>query len=92
MWEKNLQPLTDVLVARYLAYFPKRSYPIRSGVHSNTAFGLAFAVDYARAAGNENLLKLLTERGRSYFGKDAGIPAKWEPDERRFFLPQPHGG
>ncbi|HEV8060316.1 MAG TPA: DUF2891 domain-containing protein [Gemmataceae bacterium] len=87
MWEKNLQPLTDVLVARYLAYFPKQTYPIRSGVHSNTAFGLAFAVDYARATGNEDLLKLLTERGKSYFGKDVSIPAKWEPDGADFFSP-----
>jgi hypothetical protein len=75
------------LVARYLAYFPKQTYPIRSGVHSNTAFGLAFAIDYARATGKDDLLKLLNERGRSYFGKDAGIPAKWEPDGADFFSP-----
>jgi hypothetical protein len=44
-WAKNLKPLTDKIVARYLAYFPKQTYPIRSGVHPNTAFGLAFAHD-----------------------------------------------
>ncbi len=87
MWEKNLQPLTDILAARYLAYFPKQTYPIRSGVHSNTAFGLAFAVDYARTTGREDLLQLLKERGQSYFGKDVGIPAKWEPDGADFFSP-----
>ena len=86
-WEKNLQPLTDVVVARYLAYFPKQTYPIRSGVHSNTAFGLGFAIDFAQATGNVELLKLLKERGQSYFGKDAGIPAKWEPDGADFFSP-----
>ena len=86
-WEKNLQPLTDVVVGRYLAYFPKQTYPIRSGVHSNTAFGLGFAIDFAQATGNAELLKLLKERGRNYFGKDAGIPAKWEPDGADFFSP-----
>lgn len=87
IWEKNLQPLTDLLVARYLAYFPKQTYPIRSGVHSNTAFGLAFAMDYARAAGKAELLNFLKERGRTYFGKDTGIPARWEPDGADFFSP-----
>src|SRR5438874_8955527 len=41
-WAKNLQPLTDAIVGRYREYFPKQTYPIRSGVHANTAFGLTF--------------------------------------------------
>jgi drug/metabolite transporter (DMT)-like permease len=46
-WMSNVvsvgTPLTDTMVARYLAFLPKQTYPIRSGVHSSTAFGLAFA-------------------------------------------------
>ena len=87
IWARNLQPVADVLVSRYLAYFPKQTYPIRSGVHSNTAFGLAFAIDYARAVGRKDLLELLTERGQAYYGSDVGIPAKWEPDGADFFSP-----
>ena len=34
--------------ARYLPFLPKQTYPIRTGVHPNTAFGLAFAFDYAK--------------------------------------------
>lgn len=86
-WEKNLKSLTDLLVARYLAYFPKQTYPIRSGVHSNTAFGLAFAFDYAVATGKQDLVRLLKERGQTYFGSDTGIPARWEPDGADFFSP-----
>ena len=86
-WSKHVQPLADAIVARYLAFFPKQTYPIRSGVHPNTAFGLAFALDYARAVGNEKLRELLVERSRTYFGKDAGIPAAWEPDGADFFSP-----
>jgi hypothetical protein len=86
-WSKNLQPLVDVLVARYLVFFPKQTYPIRSGVHPNTAFGLAFAHDYARAAGNQKLRELIEERARAYYGKDAGAPAGWEPDGADFFSP-----
>ena len=86
-WSRNLQPLTDTIVDRYLAYFPKQTYPIRSGVHSSTAFGLTFALDYARAVGNNKLCELVEERSRFYFGSDAGIPAAWEPDGADFFSP-----
>lgn len=86
-WSKNLKPLADAIVSRYLAYFPKQTYPIRSGVHSNTAFGLAFALDYARASGNKQLHELLEERSQAYFGKDREIPARWEPDGADFFSP-----
>jgi hypothetical protein len=86
-WSKNLQPLADKIAARYRAFFPKQNYPIRSGVHPNTAFGLAFAHDYARAVGDRELLALVEERSRKYFVKDTGIPAAWEPDGADFFSP-----
>ena len=56
-------------------FFPKQTYPIRSGVHPNTAFALCFALDYARAVGDERFAKLIEERSRFYFAGDAGIPA-----------------
>jgi hypothetical protein len=86
-WSRNLRPLADTLVARYLAFLPKQTYPIRSGVHPNTAFGLAFALDYARAVDNKPLRERIEERSRAYFGKDEGAPASWEPDGADFFSP-----
>ncbi|MBM4071586.1 MAG: DUF2891 domain-containing protein [Planctomycetes bacterium] len=86
-WSKNMQPLADVIVARYLAFLPRQTYPIRSGVHPNTAFGLAFALDYARAVKHKPLQDLLEKRSRDYFGKDASAPAAWEPDGADFFSP-----
>src|SRR4051794_1405750 len=86
-WSKNLQPLTQTIVASYLAFLPKQTYPIRTGVHPNTAFGLAFALDYARAVDHKPLRELLEERSRTYYGQDTDIPAKWEPDGADFFSP-----
>lgn len=86
-WSRNLQPLVDTIVKQYLAFLPKQTYPIRTGVHPNTAFGLSFALDYARAAGNQRLRELIEERARTYYGKDENIPAKWEPDGADFFSP-----
>ena len=74
-------------MARYLAYFPKQTYPIRTGVHPNTAFGLSFALDYARAVGQKPLQDLIEERSRTYFAEDVAIPAAWEPGGTDFFSP-----
>jgi Protein of unknown function (DUF2891) len=86
-WSRNLRPLADTIVDNYLAFLPKQTYPIRSGVHPNTAFGLAFALDYARAVDHKRVRELVEERSRAYYGKDVGIPAAWEPDGADFFSP-----
>ena len=87
VWARNLKPLADAIVARYLEFFPKQTYPIRTGVHPNTAFGLAFAHDYARAVGEKRLISLVEERARAYFGSDADVPAGWEPGGADFVSP-----
>jgi hypothetical protein len=86
-WAKNLRPLAEVIVTRYLEFFPKQTYPIRTGVHPNTAFGLSFAHDYARSVGDSKLIGLVVERARSYFGADIDVPAAWEPGGADFFSP-----
>ena len=86
-WSKNIRPLADTLVARYLAFLPKQTYPIRTGVHPNTAFGLAFALDYARTVEHRTLRKRIEERSRTYYAKDVDSPARWEPDGADFFSP-----
>jgi Protein of unknown function (DUF2891) len=87
VWSKNFRPLADAIVARYLEFFPKQTYPIRTGVHPNTAFGLSFAHDYARAIDDKRLLTLVEERARTYFGADMNVPAGWEPGGADFFSP-----
>src|SRR5882762_4531248 len=86
-WSRNLQPLVDALVTQYLTFLPKQTYPIRTGVHPNTAFGLAFAFDYAKASGNKNLAALIAERSRTYFANDRNYPGAWEPGGEDFFSP-----
>ena len=86
-WARALQPLADGLAEKYLAFLPKQNYPIRTGVHPNTAFGLAFALDYAHAVHDKKLESLIVERSRTYFGKDVNYPAAWEPGGVDFFSP-----
>jgi hypothetical protein len=87
VWAQNLKPLAGSIVVRYLEFFPKQTYPIRTGVHPNTAFGLSFALDYARAVNDKRLVALVEERARAYFANDADVPASWEPGGADFFSP-----
>lgn len=86
-WSSNLKPLAELIAGRYVEYFPKQTYPIRSGVHANTAFGLAFAHDYAVTVGDKKLNELVEARAKEYFAKDVDVPAAWEPGGADFFSP-----
>jgi hypothetical protein len=86
-WAANLEPLAQVIVKLYQDFLPRQTYPIRTGVHPNTAFGLALALDYARASGLKDFERLLIERARFYFEKDQNYPAAWEPGGEDFFSP-----
>jgi hypothetical protein len=86
-WASNLEPLAQAIVKLYKDFLPRQNYPIRTGVHPNTAFGLALALDYARAAGLKEFERLLIERARFYFGKDQNYPAAWEPGGEDFLSP-----
>ncbi len=87
VWLKNLAPLEEAMAKRYMVFLPKQTYAIRTGVHPNTAFGLAFALDYARAAKNKQLEDLVLQRSLFYFSRDTGCPAGWEPGGEDFFSP-----
>ena len=86
-WAKNLQPLADAMAKAYLDFLPKQTYPIRTGVHPNTAFGLAFALDYANTTGNTALRDRIVERAKAYYQADENYPAAWEPGGADFFSP-----
>jgi uncharacterized protein YkwD len=86
-WSAALEPLVKVIVNRYLDFFPKQTYPIRTGVHANTAFGLGFAYDYAVTTKNDKLKSLIVTRAKDYFLRDKDAPAHWEPSGADFLSP-----
>jgi hypothetical protein len=86
-WRRNLAPLAQAFVARYHDYLPKAAQPLRAGMHSNSAFGLAFAIDYARACDEPALGALCEAKARAWFGGDRDYPAAWEPSGSDFLSP-----
>ncbi len=85
--EENLQPLTELIIEKYIEFLPKLNYPIRVGEHPNTAFGLSFAWDYAVTTGHEELKTLINEIAREFYLNDQRCPLTWEPSGFDFLSP-----
>jgi hypothetical protein len=75
-----------VFAQRFREFLPKATYPIRAGTHSNTAFGLAMAADYAVAMRDSALTALLHDKAVAWYGQDADCQA-WEPSGDDFLSP-----
>lgn len=82
----RLAPLTERILSLWQEYWPKQSYPIRSGVHSNSAFATVLGLDYAEAAGDERMAAILCQQARAWYGADRDQPA-WEPGGDEFLSP-----
>ncbi len=86
-WARNLEPLEKRLVALTEDYLPRLTYPVRTGVHPDTAFALAQILDYARGVGDEGLAEEAAARARQYFAADRDYPIFYEPSGEDFFSP-----
>ncbi len=85
--EANLQPLTDLIVQKYIAFLPKLNYPQRVGTHTNTAFGLSFAYDYAKTLNSSSLKSVIEQRAKDFYMNDKVCPISWEPSGSDFLSP-----
>jgi hypothetical protein len=89
-WLTTLHPLADAITELILKWIPKATYPIRVGMHSNTAFGLARSVPWARyraSQGEDQLLTAITQAAIRWYGKDKNYPAHYEPSGSDFLSP-----
>ncbi|TDS54006.1 DUF2891 domain-containing protein [Myroides indicus] len=86
-WARILQPMADLLVERYTEYLPKLLYPIRTGTHDNTAFGLSLSLDYARIMGIMDFENLIIENAQRLYANDISCPLNFEPSGHDFLSP-----
>ena len=81
-WSAALEPLARMFAERFMRFLPRATYPIRAGVHSNTAFAARLALEYQDAP----LRTLLTETVRRWYAGDTDCQA-WEPGGDEFLSP-----
>jgi hypothetical protein len=84
---ENLTPLVVVMREGLFAYLSALTHPVRHGLHSNTAFAVKLALDYARAADDQVLKLFCTGRMAFWFGHDTDYGARWEPSGEDFLSP-----
>jgi len=83
---QNLLPLVELISGKFSEFLDKLIYPIRIGEHSNIAFGMSFAYDYAKKY-DLNLAAKIEEKAREYYFTDCNCPLTWEPGGFDFLSP-----
>ncbi|MEO6328506.1 MAG: DUF2891 domain-containing protein [Ginsengibacter sp.] len=86
-WHNILQPLTQKIVELWKNFLPKQTYPNRTGVHPNTAFGLVFALDWARTMRDTAFENAIIKSSKRFFLTNVATPAYLEPDGSDFLSP-----
>ena len=84
-WAAAFAPLEQKIVALTKNYLPRLTYPIRTGVHRDTAFALSQMLDYARAVNDQEFANLITAYAQEKYVKDRDYPSRFEPSGQDFF-------
>jgi len=85
--QPTLAPLAQLARDHLVGWLPKLDHPVRSGTHSQTAFALGLALDWARGCHDEAFEALIVERARRYYGDDRAYPLALEPSGEDFVSP-----
>jgi hypothetical protein len=89
-WRASIEPLAGAIRARFLDWLPRQTYPLRIGLHGNSAFGISLALPFARSesrAGRNDLEAAMRAAALRWFASDADYPAEWEPSGADFLSP-----
>lgn len=86
-WHAALRPLERIAIDRLASWLPRLRWPIRSGEHSQSAFALGLALDWAKVAGDRAASDLIQARARELYSADVDAPVAYEPSGHDFLSP-----
>jgi len=86
-WRRALAPLVTLAAERFLGWLGRLPLPIRSGEHSQTAFAMGLALDWARGQRHAALADLIAEQARVFYQGDREAPVAYEPSAHDFLSP-----
>jgi hypothetical protein len=78
--------MAEEVARRLRGFLPRADYPVRAGVHSNTAFALILVHDYAVAAADPVLRAAIADKARDWYAADEDCQV-WEPSGDDFLSP-----
>ncbi|MFI6675313.1 DUF2891 family protein [Kribbella sp. NPDC050470] len=82
-----LQPLADTIADLVLGWLPRQAYPVRHGVHLNTAFALALLLEAYGDLARTDVVEAIRERAIEWFGQDTAYDTRFEPSGTDFLSP-----
>jgi hypothetical protein len=83
----NVAPLARQIAGLFISYLPKMNYPVRVGEHTNLAFSLRLAWDYALQEKDDALQAAIQHTAMRFYGHDVNYPITWEPGGNDFLSP-----
>ena len=83
-WREAARPLTEEMRRRTMGWISGLSLPARTGVHSDTSWNLAMAIDCGHATGDAELAEAATAAARRLFLADECAPCAYEPQADTF--------
>jgi hypothetical protein len=88
-WEVGevMAPLEALAAERLLQGWEKLTVPVRSGEHSQTAFAMGFAWDWAERRGNRTYVERLATLARRFYGDDRDAPIAYDLSAADFLSP-----
>ncbi|MGW7683273.1 DUF2891 family protein [Kribbella sp. NPDC054772] len=86
-WADALVPLGEVIADLVLAWLPKQAYPVRHGVHLNSAFALALLLEAYDELGRADVVDAIRTRALEWFGADTAYDTRFEPSGTDFLSP-----
>ncbi len=86
-WAERLEPVVSHLSDRLIDYLEDLERPVRTGVHPNTAFAIATALQAEGMAERPGLAEALRASAERFFGADRNCPVAYEPGRSDFLSP-----
>jgi len=86
-WSASLTPLEELAAKRLLEWATRLPWPVRSGEHSQGAFALGLALDWARDTDQSAYHDRMTVECVRLYRADVAAPVAYEPSAHDFLSP-----
>lgn len=83
-WREATALVADAVADNLLGWLDRLAYPVRHGVHANTAFALALCHEAYAGLGRADVVDAISARAVGWFGGDRDYPVAWEPSGEDF--------
>ena len=86
-WAKSTGIVAEAVADNLVAWMPNLAYPVRHGVHSNTAFAVALCHEAFGPLGRGDVVAEIEDNARRWFAADRDYDTRWEPSGNDFLSP-----